>query len=317
MSQKKGSKSRTSRRLKRMIQQSLPGIKVDPVSAPSREGMVTDYFDGTDPVRRIWRDGDPWWVAIDVCRVLDHGNVTKAILRLDDDEKGLITIQTPGGFQELNVISESGLYSLILTSRKPEAKRFKRWVTHEVLPSIRKTGSYSVDSRVEKFRRKFGMTKLEAEQRHRQVGVHKDVHERMKDEGAKQPDFWKYHIALSEGQFGDGKTPKYWRDRIGIDNNNCHLDHMALHPLTINILAKVETEKKLGALPDSIAPQARIALRTRLGYETARQISHESLERLGPDSHFDVIEHPTRGRIIDVVDASPALDSPQDSFSKG
>lgn len=74
--------------------------------------------------------------------MLGLDNVTKALLTLDDDEKGLTIIQTPGGPQKINIINEPGLYSLILRSRKPEAKQFKRWVTHEVLPEIRRTGKY-------------------------------------------------------------------------------------------------------------------------------------------------------------------------------
>jgi hypothetical protein len=91
-------------------------------------------------------DGEPWFVAADVCAALTVS--TEQTRRLDDDEKGLRTVQTPGGQQEMVAINESGLYSLILTSRKAEAKRFKRWVTHEVLPSIRKTGAYAAPAPV-------------------------------------------------------------------------------------------------------------------------------------------------------------------------
>lgn len=92
----------------------------------------------------VGQDGEPWFVAADVCAALTIDNHRNVIARLDDDEKGVHSMDTLGGKQELAVINESGLYSLILTSRKPEAKRFKRWVTHEVLPSIRKTGGYAV-----------------------------------------------------------------------------------------------------------------------------------------------------------------------------
>jgi prophage antirepressor-like protein len=86
---------------------------------------------------------EPWFVAADVCAALELPETHKAIARLDDDEKGRNSIPTPGGNQEMSVVNESGLFNLVLGSRKPEAKRFKRWVTHEVLPSIRKTGSYA------------------------------------------------------------------------------------------------------------------------------------------------------------------------------
>jgi len=88
--------------------------------------------------------GNPWFVAADICTALRLPETHKAVARLDDDEKGRNSIPTPGGNQEMTVINEPGLYSLVLGSRKPEAKRFKRWVTHEVLPTIRKTGHYAV-----------------------------------------------------------------------------------------------------------------------------------------------------------------------------
>lgn len=91
-------------------------------------------------------DGEPWFVATDVCKCLDIGNSRQALTRLDDDEKGVISNDTPGGKQDMSVINEPGLYALVLSSRKPEAKEFKRWITHEVLPAIRKTGSYQLPS---------------------------------------------------------------------------------------------------------------------------------------------------------------------------
>lgn len=83
-----------------------------------------------------------WFVAADVCRALEISNSRDAVARLDDDEKGVGSADTLGGKQGMQIINEPGLYTLVLGSRKPEAKTFKRWVTHEVLPAIRKTGSY-------------------------------------------------------------------------------------------------------------------------------------------------------------------------------
>jgi len=96
----------------------------------------------------LGEDGEPWFVAADVCASLELPETHKAVVRLDEDEKGRNSIPTPGGQQEMTVVNESGLFNLVLGSRKPEAKRFKRWVTHEVLPSIRKTGAYVVPSPV-------------------------------------------------------------------------------------------------------------------------------------------------------------------------
>lgn len=94
-------------------------------------------------VRTIIKDGEPWFVAKDVCEILEIDS--SQTRRLDEDEKGLYSIQTPGGVQQMVCVNEPGLYSLVLKSRKPEAKQFKRWITHEVLPSIRKTGQYSLE----------------------------------------------------------------------------------------------------------------------------------------------------------------------------
>ena len=95
-------------------------------------------------MRVFERNGEPWFVAKDVCLCLGIGNTADVVSSLEVDEKGVDIVDTLGGAQEMSIISEAGLYSLILRSRKPNAKEFKRWVTHEVLPSIRKTGSYSI-----------------------------------------------------------------------------------------------------------------------------------------------------------------------------
>ena len=87
-------------------------------------------------------DGNLWFVASDVCAALEISNNRDAIGSLDDDEKGVGITDTPGGRQKMAIITEPGLYSLVLRSRKPEAKLFKRWITHEVIPAIRKTGQY-------------------------------------------------------------------------------------------------------------------------------------------------------------------------------
>lgn len=87
--------------------------------------------------------GEPLFVAADICRILDLNNVTMALQGLDDDEKLTSTLLISGQNRQVWLLTEAGFYSLVLRSNKPEAKAFKRWVTHEVLPTIRKTGTYS------------------------------------------------------------------------------------------------------------------------------------------------------------------------------
>ncbi len=91
-------------------------------------------------IRVIEKNGQPWFVAADICKALDLSNPSISIDRLDADEKAKLNLGLTGG--ETNCVNEYGLYSLVLGSRKPEAKAFKRWITHEVLPSIRKHGGY-------------------------------------------------------------------------------------------------------------------------------------------------------------------------------
>lgn len=99
-------------------------------------------------VRTLTIDGEPWFVAADVCRALGLEQTHKALHRLDSDEVGggikIPHPQSPEKTIEVSIVSESGLYGLVLASRKPEAKAFKRWITHEVIPAIRKTGAYAV-----------------------------------------------------------------------------------------------------------------------------------------------------------------------------
>lgn len=93
-------------------------------------------------VRTIQKDGETWWVLKDVCGILGISKYRDTASRLDEDERGSVRVDTPGGEQEMTVVNESGLYNVILRSDKPEAKPFRKWVTAEVLPSIRKTGGY-------------------------------------------------------------------------------------------------------------------------------------------------------------------------------
>ncbi|MBR1734746.1 MAG: phage antirepressor [Alphaproteobacteria bacterium] len=101
-------------------------------------------------VRTVVKDDEIWWVLKDVCDVLGLSNSRKVAERLDDDEKGVTLSDTLGGTQKTTIINESGLYKVILRSDKPEAKKFMNWVTHEVLPSIRKHGAYITSEKMEK-----------------------------------------------------------------------------------------------------------------------------------------------------------------------
>ena len=101
-------------------------------------------------VRTITKDGQPWFVAKDVCEILEIGNVTDAVNRLSSQMKATSIVSTQFGSKEMNIVSEAGLYKLVFTSRKPEAEKFTDWVASEVIPSIRKHGAYMTPETIEK-----------------------------------------------------------------------------------------------------------------------------------------------------------------------
>lgn len=107
--------------------------------------LIPFNYDGIHRVRVLNENDNPVFVARDICEILGLSDVSKTVSRLDEDEKGTKNIPTPGGTQDMLVVTESGLYSLVLTSNKTEAKQFKRWITHEVIPSIRKHGLYATE----------------------------------------------------------------------------------------------------------------------------------------------------------------------------
>lgn len=105
------------------------------------------YEDHT--VRVVTIDGEPWFVLADLCKVLDLAKPSRVAMRIADDMKGAHQMSTPGGDQEMTIVSEAGMYEVIIRSDKPEAAAFRRWVTSEVLPSIRKHGGYLTDQKIE------------------------------------------------------------------------------------------------------------------------------------------------------------------------
>lgn len=101
------------------------------------------------PVRVVTIDGEPWFVLADLCKVLDLAKPSRVAMRIADDMKGAHLMSTPGGEQEMTIVSEAGMYEVVIRSDKPEAAAFRRWVTSEVLPSIRKHGGYLTDQKIE------------------------------------------------------------------------------------------------------------------------------------------------------------------------
>lgn len=137
------------------------------------QSFTSDQFGTVRAIRD--ENGEPMFVASDVAKILGYGDATHMTRRLEEDEKGLRSVETPGGTQMANVITEPGLYSAILGSRVPEARAFKRWVTHEVLPALRRDGAYVVSDGIEDedtlIARALLAVKRKLDERDRQLGA--------------------------------------------------------------------------------------------------------------------------------------------------
>lgn len=146
---------------------------------------VSFDFEGQS-VRTFDKGGVIWFVLVDVCKVLEIENNRNAAARLDGDEKGVHSADTLGGRQELTIINESGLYSLILTSRKEAAKRFKKWVTAEVLPALRKHGHYEMPGIVPVSSRKnFPPSAIPRSERHYDLALVREARATFGEAGAR------------------------------------------------------------------------------------------------------------------------------------
>lgn len=117
--------------------------------ATCESGIQQFSFDGTYDVQVVMRNGEPYFIAVDICNLLGLSNPTKAIYGIDNDEHTTLPIVRSGQQRIVNVVNESGLYALIFQSRKPAAKKFRKWVTSEVLPTIRNTGMYVTEKKTD------------------------------------------------------------------------------------------------------------------------------------------------------------------------
>ncbi len=168
-------------------------------------------------IRNVMVKGEPWFVAKDVCRLLGIENNRNISSRIDDDDKGESIIATPSGDQSMTVVNESGLYSLIMQSRKPEAKVFKKWVTSEVLPSIRKYGYYVAPDKTSARERA-----LIAREYHKTLGQYITAEDKFKiAKKVRKSEF--YVSAVMTGVKKDNEVMRLLQERA-IENKNAWFD---------------------------------------------------------------------------------------------
>ncbi|MFQ8774917.1 MAG: phage antirepressor KilAC domain-containing protein [Finegoldia magna] len=174
-------------------------------------------------IRTVTKNNEPWFIATDVCSALDISNTSQALTRLDDDEKNTIILNEGIGNPNKSIVSEYGLYNLILASRKKEAKKFKRWITHEVIPSIRKHGAYMSSEVIEK-------TLSDPDYLIR-------LATNLKEEKAKR--------ALAEAQIEKNKPKVLFADTVSSSNKSCLVGELA-KLISQEAIRRGEINKKIG-----------------------------------------------------------------------
>ena len=174
-------------------------------------------------IRTVTKNNEPWFIATDVCSALDISNTSQALTRLDDDEKNTIILNEGIGNPNKSIVSEYGLYNLILASRKKEAKKFKRWITHEVIPTIRKHGAYMSSDVIEK-------TLSDPDYLIR-------LATNLKEEKARR--------ALAEAQIEKDKPKVLFANTVSASNQSCLIGELA-KLISQEAIRRGEIDKKIG-----------------------------------------------------------------------
>jgi prophage antirepressor-like protein len=253
-------------------------------------------------VRAIEIKGEVWFVLVDLARVLAYGSPKDAGRCLRDKHKGSHLVRTPGGEQEMTIVNEAGLYRLMMKSKSPEAEDFQDWITDEVLPTIRRTGTYTLpSSRAGKWKRRLKCDDATAKKRVDQVDINKRTHSRIFTEKGGVSECASWHNAAYAGQFGDEVTAGKLRTDLEIPKWDTPLNHMGLVPLSVNHLGKAITEQAIADSKRELSPDEQVATLKRvtraISKDTITQLGHEA----GSDYVYGVVHKSKRGMIIDTV----------------
>ena len=270
----------------------------DPIEAPKPTGTEIVPLDfESHAVRMVVIKGEPWWELAGVARVLGYRDAANASRNLPSKTLHTHSMSTSVGSRDMALVNEPGLYRLILRSRKPEAERFQDWVTEEVLPQIRKTGSYAgrTDDRLARTMRRLKSDKSTAVHRLKNTDVNKALHAILSSEGACPNDYAAVHNAVYRGQTGvDCKT---LRRALVLKKHQTPLDHMSSVALSQNWHAKALAERKLRDLGQGLTEEQSLAVIESV----AREVVQSDLEILGPGHRIGIEEDPKRGRVLDVL----------------
>jgi prophage antirepressor-like protein len=301
-------KRKTKSQDKRPVQIDLWGQPIEEPE-PSREGAIIPLDFQSNAVRMIVCGGEPVFILHDPARILGYESAKDASRLIKDKYlSNPVTRRISPSLQlraDTILVSEPGLYLLLARSNHPKAEEFQDWLFEEVLPTIRRTGSYSLPlhGRVVQLQKKLGCDMDTAMVRHDQLKFNKEKNRRLAEEGAQRRDFANYHNAGYEGLFGDGMTAGKLRQLLGLKDYETPLDHMGYVPLSVNHLAKAIANKLMEDKPEPITPDRQAEILK----ETARAVMSDCLERLGSEYEARLIEHMRRGKLLDVIRTGQAL----------
>lgn len=284
-----------------MFQQGLFGEVMEELRAPAQPvPMILDFE--THPVRMILIKGTPWWALPDVARALGYTHTPHAARLLKDKHKGVHQMDTLGGRQATVIINEAGLYCLMTNSERPEADRFRDWLYEEVLPSIRKTGSYTLPqkSRVEKLAKRLKSDVPTAERRAEVIDRNKKSGYRLSDEGSPRRGFVAWYDGLNQAQF-NGHTAADLRKRLGLKKRQTPLDHMGEIPLSQRSHAICLAERRIQEAEGVTGKPLDIEAQLLIVQEVTRHVVASSFDCLGPDHEFGLRDDRKRGKVLDVV----------------
>lgn len=289
------------RRKKRPVQFDLFGHPIEEAQ-PQVGGLMPLDFEG-ERIRAVTIKGEPWFVAADACRLLDLEAGARHVRgRLDADDIRTVaeacgTTDVINGLRfDALLVNEPGLYQLIFESRKPAARRFKKWVTSEVLPAIRKTGSYSIaDSRFLRVKKRLQCDDETAKQRCENILVNKQSHSYLSEEDSTPRDYADWHNAAYRGAYG--VEAKQLRRSLQIKDYQTPLDRMSQVCLMQNSHAKGLAMKIIRESGREYTPEERNTLLESI----AREMAQSDLRQLGPSYQYGIEVDRERGRILDAI----------------
>ena len=260
---------------------------------PQSELAVLD-FEG-HAVRVVMIKDQPWWILSDVARVLGYRDAGNAGRPLREKEKGTHQMSTLGGDQSFVVISEAGLYRLIMKSERPEAERFQDWVCEEVLPAIRRTGAYSLRSRdaVTREAKRLKCDPDTARARLRLKDKNRAFNSIKAANGSTPVEFRRAHNAAYMGQFG--MDCAHFRKVLDLKKGQTPLDRMSMLCLSqrehaIALACKMEQHRGL-TQGQKLQEMERCS----------RKLAQNDLQLFGPGSQYGIVDDGRRGRIIDLI----------------